>query len=189
MEPTSISRAESLRAYPTLSATARMIGVSPSTLTRRDDVETVERGSRDLVVAPAEVLRLASVYRKRSLNEVAADLIDAAELVSPADATWVEEAVEAFFAGRTTHEPKRDFLDQAKQYLPKDLYAEVERTVLKGEGRKPAPIVGHIPPTVSAANKPKPKAEKRSPAARVRKTKSRTQSTSTNPHRRTSAER
>jgi hypothetical protein len=145
METTTIDRAESLRAYPTLSAAARMLGVAPSTLTRREDVESLARGSRDLVLAPGEVLRLATVYRKRSLNEVAADLIALAGSHGTEDAARVEEAVEAFFAGRTSQDSRGEFLAQAKQHLPDELYEQVERAVLKSEGRPPADVTGHTP--------------------------------------------
>lgn len=68
----------SLRPYPTMSQAARLLGVAASTLSRRADLAVEARGDRDLVLLPAEVLRLARVYRKRSINEVAADLIDLA---------------------------------------------------------------------------------------------------------------
>ncbi len=144
MTTQSIDRAESLRAYPTLSAAARMIGVSPSTLSRRDDCEPLQRGSRDHVLPPAEVMRLAAIYRKRSLNEVAADLIDLGAAQGPEDADHIEDAVEAFFAGRSRGDSVEEFLAQAKRHLPSKLYQEVRKTVREGSGR-PADIVGHVP--------------------------------------------
>jgi hypothetical protein len=145
METPAIDRTESLRAFPTLSAAAEMIGIATSTLTRRADCHPLPRGARDQVLPPAEVLRLAAVYRKRSLNEVAADLIDLAGRTGDEDAARVEDAVDAFFAGRVQTDSATEFLAQAKRYLPQALYAEVEKTLSKGEGRQPAAIVGHVP--------------------------------------------
>src|SRR5438874_12582321 len=69
-------RSPSLQAYPNLTAAAEILGVSASTLSRRGDLATEHRGERDIVIAPADVLRLAVIYRKRSLNDVAQALLD-----------------------------------------------------------------------------------------------------------------
>ncbi|MCW2982945.1 MAG: hypothetical protein JWR63_515 [Conexibacter sp.] len=157
-----IDRAESLRAYPTMSAAARMIGVSPSTLSRRDDCEPLQRGSRDHVLPPAEVMRLAAIYRKRSLNEVAADLVALGAQHGPQDHDRVEDAVEAFFAGRSRSESVDEFLAQAKRHLPSKLYQEVRKTVREGDG-PPADIVGHVPKPTPG----KPQAQSRSARSRA----------------------
>lgn len=179
MNTVTIDRVESLHAYPTLSAAARMIGVAPSTLSRRSDLEPLQRGSRDQVLPPAEVLRLAAIYRKRSLNEVAADLIDSAAEHTPADAERVEEALETFFAGHSQKGSADEFLAQARRHLPDHLYAEVEKSVRDGKGRRPEAIVGSVPERQprrkqgkksafttpkgqrSSSSKPKPKPAKR----------------------------
>lgn len=168
---TSIDRAESLRAYPTLSAAARMIGVAPSTLTRRNDLEPLQRGDRDQVLPPVEVLRLAAIYRKQSLNQVAADLVAAAVGHGAEEAQRVEAAVEDFFSERSADRSVDGFLSDAKRFLPAELYEEVEKAVMRGEGRRPVAITGHVPPP-HVAEQPKPRAasnRKASPSGKGRK--------------------
>lgn len=86
-------RGSSLAPYPTMSQAAKMLGVAPSTLSRRPDVVTHARGDRDTVLLPAEVLRLGRIYRKRSINEVAADLVDHAAQ----HGERIEDEVDEFF--------------------------------------------------------------------------------------------
>jgi hypothetical protein len=87
-----------LIAYPTLTEAARLLAVSASTLSRRDDLRAERMGERDRRVPADEVMRLAALYRRRSLNEVAADVVDYAAQHAPKQATAVEGQIEAFFA-------------------------------------------------------------------------------------------
>src|ERR1022692_335145 len=87
----------SLFAYPTLTEAALLLGVSASTLSRRDDLVCERMGDRDKRVPAGEVMRLAAVYRKRSLGEVAADLIGRVQERSPEHAEHVRDEVERFF--------------------------------------------------------------------------------------------
>ena len=131
-----------LIAYPTLSQAANLLGVSPSTLSRRQDVALESMGERDKRVPVAEVLRLAAIFRRRAINEVAADLIDYARERAPTQASSVEGDVEHFFEqleAPTVRE--RDFLAEAKRALPRELYREVERAYRDGAGRRPTSIV------------------------------------------------
>ncbi len=145
MDPAA-ERAASLRAYPNISATAKMLGVAPSTLSRRDDLPTESRGDRDLVLAPGEVLRLATVYRKRSLNDVAQDLIDLARESSPEDAGRVEDAVESFFEGQVASTKEREeFLATARRLLPAGVLAEVEASLVVPSKELPDFLTGHPP--------------------------------------------
>jgi hypothetical protein len=145
MDPTSIDRAASLRAYPTVSAAARMIGVAPSTLTRRDDCRPLSRGARDQVLPPVEVMRLAVEYRKRSLNEVAAALVSLATAEGDAERARVEAEIDGFFAPGSSEQSTSEFLAQAKRRLPSALYLDVERAVSTGQGRRPDAIIGNEP--------------------------------------------
>ncbi len=172
MDPRSPEHQESLHAYPTLRAVAGFLGVAPSTLSRRSDLRSLSRGERDQVLMPEEVMRLAVIYRKRSLNEVAADLIDHAARSGADEAERTEAAVEAFFEARTQRDSAEEFLAQARRHLPVDLYAEVERTVRAGEGRRPKDIVGGIPQLVD-----EPPAKK---APATKPTRTRKQQTTTN---------
>jgi hypothetical protein len=118
----------SLLAYPTLSEAAGLLGVSASTLSRRDDLVCERMGERDKRIPVGEVMRLAVVYRKRSLGEVTAGLIAHARESSPRNAEHVQEEVERFFEQR---EPSvlsdGAFLAKAKRALPAELYEQVRR--------------------------------------------------------------
>lgn len=142
-----IERDRSLAGYPSLSAAASMIGVATSTLSRRGDLDVTDRGARDRVLAPREVLRLAAIYRKRSLNEVAGALIEYAELRAPAEAARIENEVEAFFADRVSGDSPRqgdDLLEELRAHLPSELYEEVERRMQETTARIPAAITGEV---------------------------------------------
>ena len=135
-----------LHAYPTLRAAAGMLGVAASTLSRRKDLRRLRRGERDQALAPAEVLRLAAIYRRRSLNEIASELIElAASLGGVADADRVEHEVDGFFTGHERHEPNDEWFDVAERLLPQELYEQVAQAIHEASGRRPAAIVGHLP--------------------------------------------
>lgn len=132
----------SLLAYPTLTEAARLLGVSASTLSRRDDLVVERMGERDKRVPIGEVMRLAVVYRKRSLGEVAAGLIGRARESSPQYAEHVQEEVERFFEQK---EPlvlsDGAFLAEAERVLPSDLYEQVRRVYQASEGTRPPALV------------------------------------------------
>lgn len=128
-----------LGAYPTLTQAAQMLGVSGSTLSRRKDLQAERMGERDRRIPAAEVMRLAAIYRKRSLNDVAADLIDYVQQHAPTHTDRVDEQVQRFFAERGAPVASGEtFLAEAKRALPADLYAEVERVCRAGGERSPA---------------------------------------------------
>ncbi len=146
MSVVTLERTDSLQAHPNITTAARIVGVSPATISRRDDLISERRGERDVVLAPAEVLRLALVYRKRSLNEVAEALIALAGEHGPNAARRVEDEIEQFV--ETHQEPSIDndeFLATAKRLLPASLYASVEHTLNIGQGERPRAIVGYKP--------------------------------------------
>jgi hypothetical protein len=146
MDNRATDHAASLEAYPNIRAAAALIGISASTLSRREDLLAEHRGERDRVLPAAEVLRLAAIYRKRSLNDVAQDLIDHVRAESPDEAARVEEEVEAFFEGRTISENRRDeFLLLARRLLPASLYKEVEATVTEQHTALPDALIGYPP--------------------------------------------
>lgn len=131
-----------LIAYPTLTEAATLLAVSASTLSRREDLAFEAMGARDKRVPAGEVLRLAAVYRKRSINEVAADLLDYARDHAPDRAEDVEEEVERFFEDRPPPVLEETaFLAAAKEALPPQLYKEVERVYRMSPGTRPASIV------------------------------------------------
>jgi len=132
----------SLLAYPTLTEAARLLGVSASTLSRRNDLVVERMGERDKRIPAGEVMRLAVVYRKRSLGEVAADLIGHARESSPQHAEHVQEEIERFFEQK---EPlvlsDGAFLAEAERALPADLYEQVRRVYQASEGTRPPALV------------------------------------------------
>jgi hypothetical protein len=118
----------SLLAYPTLSEAASLLDVSASTLSRRDDLVCERMGERDRRIPAWEVMRLAVVYRKRSLGEVAAGLIAYARESSPQNAEHAQEEVQRFFEQRESSVLSDGaFLAEAKRALPAELYEQVRR--------------------------------------------------------------
>jgi hypothetical protein len=141
-----IDRFASLEAYPSIRLAADIIGVSPSTLSRRNDLDAERRGERDLVLRPSKVLRLASIYRKRTLNDVAQDLIETARKISSSDAAQVEQEVEAFFEGLEISEENRlEFLLIARRLLPPALYKKVEEATNGNGAQLPDALIGNPP--------------------------------------------
>lgn len=144
--PPALDHAASLQAYPNLRAAAEMIGVSASTLSRRKDLVAESRGDRDRAVPAIEVLRLVAIYRQRSVNDVAQDLVDHARQSSPGEAARVEEEVETFFESRTISDDRRDeFLGLARRLLPSSLYTAVEATVSERGEALPDALIGDQP--------------------------------------------
>jgi hypothetical protein len=138
----------SLRGYPNISAAAAMLEVSVATLSRREDLARLPRGDRDIALAPREVLRLAGIYRKRSLNEVAQDLLDHAEQTAPQERASVEAEVERFFEDRVpTREEKERFRELARQLLPADLAGRVEGVLAEQGEALPEFVPGWVQPS------------------------------------------
>ncbi len=136
---------ESLQAYPNIRAAARMLGVSASTLSRRADRTTERRGERDRVLPPAEVLRLASVFRRRSVNDVAHALLEHARDTAPEDVTQVEEDIEGFFDAHTVAEQREELRRLARRMLPPAMCEKID-SVLDQEARElPDVIQGYVP--------------------------------------------
>jgi hypothetical protein len=130
-----------LIAYPTLTEAAGLLGVSASTLSRRSDLAFERMGERDKRIPAGELMRLAGVYRKRSLGEVAAELIAYAGRHCAAHAEDVQEQVEQYF--EQTPGPASTgtgFLAEAKRALPVELYEEVAR-IYRAAGSAPPPAL------------------------------------------------
>lgn len=136
---------ESLHAHPNLRTAAEIIGVSASTVSRREDLARLRRGERDVVIPPREVLRLAAIYRKRSLNDVAQDLVEHAAAVGPEEERAVEEDVERFFEENTTAAEREQLLRLAQRLLAPDLFEQVEESVRRDAPDLPDMIQGYLP--------------------------------------------
>lgn len=130
-----------LIAYPTLTEAAGLLGVSASTLSRRSDLEFERMGERDKRLPASEVMRLAGVYRKRSLGEVAAELVGYARRHCAAHAEEVQEQIERYFEQAPASALSgAGFLAEAKRALPAALYQEVAR-VYRASGSEPLPAL------------------------------------------------
>lgn len=145
--PSQQDRAESLRALPNLSDASRMLGVSRSTLSRRTDLRRDTRGDRDIVLDAAEVMRLATIYRERSLNDVAQHLLDHASETEPAEVPRIESEIAAFFERQTIAGEREELERLAERLLPPGLVDEIQTTLAvpprplpnEIEGWRPAP--------------------------------------------------
>lgn len=117
-----------LVAFPTLSQAAALLTVSPSTLSRREDLVYEAMGERDKRVPPLEVLRLAAIFRKRPLREVADDLTGYARSHAPDWAPQIEATLAAHVERLESQLLReREFLTEARRTLPRPLYREVEQ--------------------------------------------------------------
>lgn len=135
----------SLQAYPNTTEAAKMLGVSPSTISRRQDLAGERRGERDFVLAPAEVLRLGAIYRKRSLNDVAQALLERAEPAAPSERAAIEKEVEQYFAEHTVASEREELLRLARRLLEPDAVAELEARVAAATDPLPQMIEGYVP--------------------------------------------
>lgn len=114
-----------LAAYPTLRAAARIIGVEPSTLSRRRDLPTQPRAD-ERRFPPALVLSLARHYRRRSLEFVASELLDYAYEHAESYAASVDQEIEAAMGpSPATSVDGQAFLAEAQRALPRDLFEAV----------------------------------------------------------------
>jgi hypothetical protein len=136
---------ESLQAHPNIRQAAEMLDVAASTLSRRADVARERRGDRDVVLAPGEVLRLGAIYRRRSLNDLAQDLIDHAEAVGADEKRRVEEEVEAFFEQDTVAAEREELLRLARRRLPPELVDQIEASFAREAPPLPDMIQGYPP--------------------------------------------
>lgn len=103
MTPGIPDRTDVLSGYPTLNAAARMLGISPSTLCRRKDLAAEARGERDRILRAREVMRLATVYRRRSLNEVGAELLVYARKHAPGTVGIIERRSSCLSSNSRAH--------------------------------------------------------------------------------------
>lgn len=125
-----------------------MLGISASTLSRREDLAGERRGERDVALAPGEVLRLAAVYRKRSLNDVAYDLIEHARGFGDEEAERVEGEIESYFAAQGSGAEQREQLRVlARRLLPAGLCERIESVLDANDHEQfPTDILGWSQP-------------------------------------------
>jgi hypothetical protein len=136
---------ESLEAYPNITAAAEMLGVAPSTISRRADLHAEARGERDRVLAPGEVLRLGEIFRKKSINDVAQALLDHAEQFGQEARACVEREIEAHFDEHTVAARIAELRTLARQMLPAELAEQVEASLDQPTGDTPTLVEGYVP--------------------------------------------
>lgn len=137
--------ADSLEAYPNLSVAAEMLGVAASTISRRPDLEAEGRGERDRVLAPAEVLRLARIFRKRSINQVAQALLDHAEEFGTDAKAQAERQIEEHFEAYSVEAQINELRALARKMLPPELAEQVEKSLERPAGEMPTLVEGYLP--------------------------------------------
>jgi hypothetical protein len=135
----------SLQAHPNTTEAAKMLGVSPSTISRRDDLTGERRGERDFVLAPAEVLRLGAIYRKRSLNDVAQALLDHVQANEPGAREKVEAEIDGYFVGHSVKQEREELLRLAWRVLDPALAADIEERLGRAAPELPDQIEGWRP--------------------------------------------
>lgn len=140
------SETRSLNACPNIRAAAGMLGVAASTLSRRADVQAHARGERDRVLLAGEVLRLASIFRRRSVNDVAQDLLDYAGRHAPQEAGGVAEEIEQYFEDTALGEGAGEqLLTLAHQILSPTLCEKIEAELGASGPALPDVIQGYLP--------------------------------------------
>lgn len=121
-------------AYPSQREAAAMLRISASVLSRCKKVEAVSVGERGRHYSPGAVLTAGAIYKKRSLNELAAELLEYAREHGDEEAVArARREIDKFFLTRTVEPVDREvFLQQARRSLPGSLFREVERAFEEG---------------------------------------------------------
>lgn len=125
-------------AWPTQAAAAQMLGLSASILSRRQDLAFATVGAKGRHYSPAAVLEAGVIYKRRSLNAIAAKLLAYARHNGPQHLESVQGEIESFFAERPAPPVDRErFLKEARRALPRRLFREVERAFEEGVPAEP----------------------------------------------------
>ncbi len=134
---TSIERDAALPAFPSLRAAAEMVGVNPSSLQRRTDLDTIQCG-RERRIDPMTVLRLVVHYGNRSVPEAANDLVAHAMQHAPAHVERIEELVDDFMrqrhaerveAGAVQRLTIEQILDELAPYIREGEHQQAEQSL------------------------------------------------------------
>lgn len=124
--------------WPNQRETAEMLGISESTLSRRTDLD-FETAGHARHYRPTTILQAGAIYKRRSLNELAAELIAFAQKNGGEEyAEQVRAEVDEFFANRPGVPVDRErFLKEAQRALPRRLFREVQRAFDQGVTEEP----------------------------------------------------
>lgn len=120
---TTASPSDHARALPTLSQAAKFIGLDTggmSRIVRTLGVEPLRWGRRDKHLEAAQILQIARVAQRASLEEVAGSILDWTERNHPDAVTQTTAEIDAFFAGlpQPSATPADEFLAELRAALP-----------------------------------------------------------------------
>lgn len=116
-------RAEQVRALPTLSQAAGFIGMDTggmSRLVQSLGIEPLRWGRRDKHLAAAQVLQIARVAQRASLEEVAGNILEWTEQNHPDAVQRITAEIDAFFAELPppVATPADEFIAELRAALP-----------------------------------------------------------------------
>lgn len=114
-------RTERVRSLPTLSQAAGFIGMDTggmSRIVRSLGIEPQRWGRRDKHLAAAQVLQIARVAQRASLEEVAGNIIEWTEQNHPDAVQRTTAEIDAFFAELPTATPTDEFIVELRAALP-----------------------------------------------------------------------
>lgn len=117
------ARGERVRSLPTLSQAARFIGLDTggmSRMVRALGVEPLRWGRRDKHLGVAQVLQIARVAQRASLEEVAGSILEWTEREHPEALAQTTAEIDAFFAGLAAPvaTPADEFVAELRAALP-----------------------------------------------------------------------
>jgi hypothetical protein len=133
------SRADYVRALPTLSAAAGLIDISPAGITRGIDelgLEPLPWGRREKHLSVEDLLRLASYLRRASIEEVAGGLLEGVEQDHPDLVGVVSGEIDQFFDALPERRPSPsdEFLAELRDALPGRYAKQAEEIYLRHAG-------------------------------------------------------
>ena len=133
------SRADYVRALPTLSGAAELIDISPAGVTRGIDelgLEAMPWGRREKHLSVEDLLHLASHLRRASIEEVAGGLLEGVERDHPELVGVISAEVDQFFDALPERHPSApdEFLAELRGALPEHYAKQAEEIYLRHAG-------------------------------------------------------
>jgi hypothetical protein len=127
-----LPRANYIRSLPTLSQAAGFIGLDTGGMTRTVralDIEPQRWGRRDKHLRIAEVLQIARVAQRASLEEVAGNILEWTEQNHPESVERITAEIDEFFAQlpQPTATPADEFLAELRAALPQRWAEQAEK--------------------------------------------------------------
>jgi hypothetical protein len=116
-------RTERVRSFPTLSQAAQFVGLDTggmSRIVRSLGIEPQRWGRRDKHLTAAQVLQIARVAQRASLEEVAGNILEWTEQKHPDAVQRTTAEIDAFFAELPdpTATPANEFIAELRAALP-----------------------------------------------------------------------